>query len=77
MINHEDDDDCCAALNYGFAYDVKWKCTVDLWVLVASKSHPVGKFPNRDLMLVLSTIFYRDLRREKKETKEDFNNYKK
>lgn len=31
---------------------------MDLWVLVMYKSHQVDKFLNRDLMLLLSTIFY-------------------
>jgi hypothetical protein len=53
MINHEDDDDCCEALSYDCACDVKLPSTVDLRVLAVYKSHQVDKFLNRDLTLLL------------------------
>lgn len=69
MINHEDDDDCCVALSYGFVCDVKLKYTVDLWNPVMYKSHQVDKFLIRDLMLDFFVSTDGESKRERKKMK--------
>jgi hypothetical protein len=56
MINHGDDDDCCAALNYGFVCDVKmmrwrWNYMAELSDRAMYTNRQVDTSSDRDLTL--------------------------